>query len=126
MPLANTAWRAHHSFFCFRFPFPFRVQEFNWTGLWATKQGKIVRSFVPTSFDEYRWEFLSNWKRFVSVLLLCIAVRSTNPEHSCALPYESLVTESMRPSYSLPLSFLFCRVQLSIIELNAFYLKYIL
>lgn len=66
----------------------FKMKEFNWTGLWATKQGKIVRSFVPTSFDEYRWEFLSNWKRFVSVLLLCIAV--------------------------------------SIIELNAFYLKYIL
>jgi len=66
----------------------FRMKEFNWTGLWATKQGKIVRSFIPTSFDEYNWEFLKSWKRFVSVLLLCIAV--------------------------------------SIIELNAFYLKYIL
>jgi hypothetical protein len=68
--------RRTHLLFLFPPPFPFRVQEFNWTGLWATKQGKIVRSFVPTSFDEYRWEFLSNWKRFVSVLLLCIAVRS--------------------------------------------------
>jgi hypothetical protein len=55
------------------------LQEFNWTGLWATKQGKIVRSFVPTSFDEYNWEFLKSWKRFVSVLLLCIAVRFPPP-----------------------------------------------
>jgi hypothetical protein len=81
--------------------------------LWATKQGKIVRSFVPTSFDEYRWEFLSNWKRFVSVLLLCIAVGTPHPD-SCRLWSEDQW-----------LMFSFFR-QVSIIELNAFYLKYIL
>jgi phosphatidylserine synthase 2 len=66
----------------------FKMKEFNWTGLWATKKGKLVRAFVPTSFDQYRWEIFANWRRFVSVMLLCAAV--------------------------------------SIIELNAFYLKYIL
>lgn len=88
----------------------FPSQEFNWTGLWATKQGKIVRSFVPTSFDEYRWEVLSSWKRFVSVLLLCIAVRFLTliPEHMRTPLLNSIVP------------------QVSIIELNAFYLKYIL
>lgn len=83
-------------------------QEFNWTGLWATKQGKIVRSFVPTSFDEYHWEVLKSWKRFVSVLLLCIAV-----------PFLSILSLAYSNLMHIPM-------QVSIIELNAFYLKYIL
>eukprot|EP01087_Luapelamoeba_hula_P013646 TRINITY_DN3901_c0_g1_i2.p1 TRINITY_DN3901_c0_g1~~TRINITY_DN3901_c0_g1_i2.p1 ORF type:complete len:500 (+),score=92.13 TRINITY_DN3901_c0_g1_i2:36-1502(+) len=65
-----------------------KVKEYNWSGLWATKKGKIISSFVPTDFDEFQWEMLSNWRRFVSVLLFCLAI--------------------------------------SLIELNAFYLKFVL
>jgi len=43
---------------------------------------------LPARWDKYRWEFLTNWKRFVSVILLLIVF--------------------------------------SIVELNAFFLKYVL
>ncbi|KAL6065532.1 CDP-diacylglycerol--serine O-phosphatidyltransferase [Balamuthia mandrillaris] len=65
-----------------------KMKEYNWTGLWASKKGKLVRNFLPEKFEEYHWEVLSNWRRCVSVLLLCLAI--------------------------------------SITELNAFYLKFIL
>eukprot|EP01089_Gocevia_fonbrunei_P015768 TRINITY_DN4708_c0_g1_i1.p1 TRINITY_DN4708_c0_g1~~TRINITY_DN4708_c0_g1_i1.p1 ORF type:complete len:448 (-),score=75.30 TRINITY_DN4708_c0_g1_i1:178-1377(-) len=65
-----------------------KMKEYDWTGLWTgTKKGKVMRAFTP-AWSEYHWDFLHNWKRFASVLLVIVSI--------------------------------------SIVELNAFYLKFIL
>jgi len=71
-----------------------KMKEYDWTGLWTmkTKKGKKIGNFVFNSFlpswSEYHWDILHSWKRFVSVIVVVIAI--------------------------------------SVIELNAFYLKYVL
>jgi len=70
-----------------------RMKEYNWQGLGrfpTTKDRfwRAVTQFTPDQYDEYHWEMLANWKRFVAVLI--------------------------------PIA------GLSVIELNAFFLKYLL
>eukprot|EP01112_Ceratiomyxa_fruticulosa_P016204 TRINITY_DN4861_c0_g1_i1.p1 TRINITY_DN4861_c0_g1~~TRINITY_DN4861_c0_g1_i1.p1 ORF type:complete len:448 (+),score=87.58 TRINITY_DN4861_c0_g1_i1:390-1733(+) len=71
-----------------------RMKEYNWSGLgrkFPTTKARFWRAvsqFTPDHYDEYRWEMLANWKRFVAVIIV-IAV-------------------------------------ISVVELNAFFLKYLL
>eukprot|EP01113_Clastostelium_recurvatum_P032916 TRINITY_DN4292_c0_g1_i2.p1 TRINITY_DN4292_c0_g1~~TRINITY_DN4292_c0_g1_i2.p1 ORF type:complete len:458 (-),score=145.06 TRINITY_DN4292_c0_g1_i2:34-1407(-) len=70
-----------------------KMKTYNWSGLsrFPTTKDRFwraVQQFSPAAYDEYHWEILANWKRFVAVIIV-IGV-------------------------------------LSIVELNAFFLKYLL
>lgn len=52
-------------------------QEYDWAGMWKApnKEGKmwykVLQQFTPFSYDEYNWDILKDYKRFLSV---CIVV----------------------------------------------------
>jgi phosphatidylserine synthase 2 len=56
----------------------FSMKEYDWTGIWKIqpKKGRlwwrILQQFTPSKYDVYKWEILSNWKRFVAVIIMLL------------------------------------------------------
>ncbi|EGG20962.1 phosphatidylserine synthase [Cavenderia fasciculata] len=56
-----------------------KMKEYNWTGAEkkAEKRSIVFRAlkqFTPIYYDEYQWDILSSWKRFLSVVVLVIMI----------------------------------------------------
>jgi phosphatidylserine synthase 2 len=53
-----------------------KMKEYDWAGMWSAPNKKekiwykVLQQFTPFSYDEYNWELLKDYKRFMSVCIV--------------------------------------------------------